>query len=75
MDRTEHLAWAKQRALAELDADPVGGWVTAMNSIHLDFAEHPELASHQGPMLMAGLAFAGYLTNNQQVRDFIDGLS
>jgi hypothetical protein len=37
MDCTEHLAWAKQRALVELDADPVGGWVTAMASIHQDF--------------------------------------
>jgi hypothetical protein len=45
MSRVNHLAWAKQRALWELEPGG-GGVVTAISSIVQDLATHPDLTDH-----------------------------
>ena len=55
MTRQEHLAWAKQRALAFLPADPVA----AMTSMLSDLSKHPELANHPG-ILIGPVGYAGH---------------
>ena len=75
MTRAEHVAWCKQRALAELDADPQGmGPVHALSSLQSDLRKHPDTAGHQGLELGALLAFGGHLQTERQVREWIDGL-
>lgn len=74
MTRAEHLRWAKERALAELEPGG-GGVVDAMSSIHMDFRNHSDLKEHSGLELMAMLTFAGHLNTERDVREFIEGLS
>ena len=71
MTRADHLTWAKERALAELDA---GSPDNAMTSIYSDLRKHAELADHQGLELGAMLSFAGHLSTHPQVRDWIEGI-
>ena len=71
MNRAEHLAWAKGRALQELEA---GSTTTALASIQSDLRKHPELADHTGLGLMMALAMGGHLTTHSEVREFIEGL-
>lgn len=71
MTRNEHLAWAKDRALAELDGG--GGLPAAMASIQSDLRKHPDLRDHSGLELMAMLAFGGHLSSAREVREFIGG--
>jgi hypothetical protein len=73
MSRANHLAWAKQRALWELE--PGGGGVaTAISSIVQDFATHPDLADHPARTMMTLLALSGNLSTTQQAREFIEGI-
>ena len=73
MSRVNHLAWAKQRALWELE--PRGGGVsTAISSIVQDFATHPDLADHPARIMMTLLALSGNLSTTQQAREFIEGI-
>jgi hypothetical protein len=44
MNRDEHLAWAKDRALAYLPGDPL----EAMTSMMSELTKHPELKNHIG---------------------------
>lgn len=74
MTRDEHLTWAKERALAEMEPDG-GGPAIAIASIQSDFRKHADLADHIGLELMMRLAMAGHLTTEQRVREFIEGLS
>ncbi len=72
--RAEHLAWAKERALAELDADPTGrGPVNALLSMATDLDHHPDLRGHVGIQLGVTLAATGRLTQPDQVREHIGG--
>jgi hypothetical protein len=69
MNREEHLAWSKQRALDELP-NPA----TVIASIQSDLRKHPELESHMGLELMMLLAMSGHLSTPYQVKEFIEGL-
>jgi hypothetical protein len=66
MNRDEHLAWAKQRALAYLPEAPVD----AMTSMLSDLSKHPDLVKHPGCLI----AFFLYgCTEPQEVRKWIEG--
>ena len=74
MNREQHLKWAKQRALAELDADRHGrGPVNALNSMMSDLGKHPDTASHPAIMVTGMLMFSGQLTGADEVQRHIDG--
>jgi hypothetical protein len=51
MNRAEHLAWAKQRALEELER---GSHINALASMISDLRKHPELENHIGILLASG---------------------
>lgn len=44
MRRADHLAWAKERALAYVDTDPA----MAFTSLVSDLSKHPDLSAHPG---------------------------
>lgn len=69
MKRDEHLAWAKERALAYLPGDPVN----AMTSMMSDLTKHPDLANHIG--LQIAPKFYGGHTNPIEVRKWIVGFN
>ena len=70
MSRSEHLAWAKKRALEYVER---GDGVQAMASMISDLGKHPELASsgELGAMLM----FATDAKDMHAVRYFIEGFN
>jgi len=70
VDRSEHLAWAKRRAVAFLDRGEV---LQAWTSFGSDLAKHPELASH--PALRTGTArrLNGDLSTVEEMRAWIEG--
>lgn len=71
--RDEYLAWAKERALAELE--PGGGGVSyAVASVQSDLTKHPDTRDHSAILLMSMLAFAGQLCTAREVREFLDGI-
>lgn len=70
--RDEHLAWLKQRALAELEY----GAFEAMSSVLSDLSKHPETndpALTQVTMVELAQARAGN-RDAAQVRQFLEGL-
>lgn len=72
MTREEHLAWAKERALAEME---YGGPEQGLASIFNDMRSHHELRNHAAIELGAMLMFNGHLQTRAQVREFIKGLN
>lgn len=72
--REEHLQWVKERALAELDADPCGhGPGNALASVMSDLRKHPETKQHAGIELTVMLLMADQLTDVERVREHIKG--
>lgn len=70
--RAEHLAWCKQRALAYCDTnDPDQAFASMLS----DMRKHPETENHAALRLMAQLRFAGHLSNNAEMRKFIEGFN
>ena len=67
MTRAEHLAWAKERALAYLP-----DWMTAMASFISDLGKHKETAGHAVIELMGMHALSGLL-NERECRSLIEG--
>jgi hypothetical protein len=71
--RAEHIAWVKERALAELG--PGGGGPTvALASTQSDLMGHPETANHDAIELGMMLAMSGHLSTDAQMREWIDGI-
>ena len=72
MTRSEHLRWAKDRALEYLDADDENG---AFASFTSDLGKHPELASalELQTTLGAQQFFAGLLRG--RMREWIEGFN
>jgi hypothetical protein len=68
--RTEHLAWAKERALEYLNA---GQSDLAITSLLSDLRNHPETANHGGIKLTGMLMLGGFLTSPSEVRQVIEG--
>ena len=67
MSRAEHLAWAKDRAVAYLP-----DWQNAMASFVSDLGKHKETAGHAVIPLLAMHAFSGLL-NERECRNLIEG--
>ena len=72
MTRTEHLQWAKGRAL---EYAARGENADAMASLTSDLSKHPETADHSGLELMMMLAIAGQFEQPGELRKFIEGFS
>lgn len=70
MDRAEHLAWAKERALSYLDAGEIANAIASMLS---DMAKHDELAGHEGIQLTGMLLLGGLIFEPDAVRRHIEG--
>ena len=73
--RAEHLAWAKKRALAYVDA---GDTLQAYTSMASDLGKHPETANHPGIDLGIGLLMLpdqGRLGTTDGMRKFIEGFN
>ena len=70
--RTEHLQWAKERALQYVDA---GDLTNAFASMASDLSKHEETKSHTalelGMMLMVG----GQLNTPEKMKEFILGFN
>lgn len=71
MTRTEHVAWAKQRALTYVDS---GKFADAFSSLSSDLGKHPETANHPGIGLGYMMLMSGQFKTADRVRDFINGL-
>ncbi len=69
MTRDEHLAWAKQRALAYLPGEPLQGMTSMMSYL----TKHPELRNHAG--LRIAPMFYGAHYDVQAVRRWIEGFN
>ena len=69
MNRDEHLQWAKQRALWELEHS---GCTSALTSLIVDFSKHPELKNHLSISLGLKLLGAGQLNSSEVMRKFIE---
>lgn len=74
MNRDQHVAWAKGRALAELDAGGPRAAANAIASIQSDLGKHPETAGHTALPLMGMLAAQGQMSTEAQVRKFVVGV-
>ena len=72
MDRAEHLQWAKDRALAELDA---GSTANAVASMASDLGKHQELEGHPGINLGMMQVAGGFMTTPEQYRKWIEGFN
>ena len=72
MNRTEHLEWAKERAIGELDA---GSTTNAFASMASDLGKHEELTGHGGLELGMMLSVAGLLATPAQCRRWIVGFN
>ena len=71
MDRAEHLEWAKDRAIGELEA---GSPNNALASMASDLGKHEELAGHVGLELGMLEAVAGLMTP-ERCRNWIEGFN
>jgi hypothetical protein len=71
MDRAEHLAWAKTRALTYVDR---GDLTNAMASFVSDMRKHPDTADVIDVMGMIGMT-AAISGNPNEMRRFIEGFN
>lgn len=72
MDRAEHLAWCKQRALEYLNRGELRNAVTSMMS---DMNKHPETASAPGGILDRLGLMAAMSNDAREVRRYIEGFN
>jgi hypothetical protein len=72
MNRQEHLAWCKQRALEYVDS---GDLAQALTSMISDLNKHPETKGHVGIELGVGLSLVGALSTSSDMRRFIEGFN
>lgn len=70
MNRAEHLAWCKQRALEYVD---LGELADALVSMTSDLQKHPDTAGHGGLELGMMLLIGGHLDTPAKMRDHIRG--
>jgi hypothetical protein len=72
MNRTEHLAWCKQRALEYVDANDLSQAFASMVS---DMRKHEGTRNHAAIQLMAQLYFSNLLGTQSEMRKFIEGFN
>lgn len=72
MTRTEHMQWAKKRALQYVE---IGSLQEAYSSIASDLQKHKETANHIGIQLGMMQMISGMLDTKAAMRDFINGFN
>lgn len=72
MTRSEHLDWAKKRALELIDA---GDNNEALASMLSDCRKHPELENHAGCQLGVMLMMGGFLSDREEMRKWVVGFN
>ena len=74
MNRAEHLAWCKERALEYADR---GDMANAIGSLRSDLGKHPDTVESVGLVdeLMMPLVLAGHLSSPVALRKFIEGFN
>ncbi len=74
MNRAEHLAWCKERALEYADA---GDGPNAIASLSSDLRKHPDTEGSAQVVddLMFPLMMAGHLSDPAELRKFIEGFN
>lgn len=72
MNRSEHMAWCKKRALEYVE---VGDLPQAYASMASDLRKHPETEDHAGIQLGVILMMSGELDTAQEMRKFIEGFN
>lgn len=74
--RAEHLAWCKQRALAELEVpNEAEGLKNALASMASDLTKHPETETHAAIGLGMMMVMGGQLSTKPEMAKFIDGFN
>lgn len=71
--RGEHLAWCKQRALAELGSGSPAQISAAWFSMVSDLRKHPETTTHDSILPGTILATNGHLDTKDQMEQFLSG--
>ncbi|MCR4306930.1 MAG: hypothetical protein NUV42_03075 [Candidatus Yonathbacteria bacterium] len=72
MNRSEHMALCKKRALEYVE---VGDLYQAYASMVSDLGKHPETESHAAIQLGMMLMMSGQLNTVQEMRKFIEGFN
>ncbi len=72
MNRTEHLQWCKDRALAYVDDRNLN---EAFASFSSDMCKHADTESHSALELGTMLFFGGYLDTADKMRKWINGFN
>ena len=72
MDRKEHMAWCKQRALEYVDQNDL---TNAFASMMSDLRKHSETEKHPGIELGMGLLYLDSLSTVSDMRKFIEGFN
>lgn len=72
MNRAEHLAWCKKRALEYVDSGDLQG---AFSSMASNLRKHPETEDHSGISLGLGMMMGGHLKTADKMREFINGFN
>ena len=70
MDRAEHVAWCKKRALEYIDK---GDLIQAYASMTSDLTQHEETKTHAAIGLGMSLLVIGKLSTSTEMRKFIEG--
>ena len=70
MNREDHLAWAKARAMEYVNR---GQLTDAFASLASDFDKHPELAHHPHMLVGAQMLVAGLLDSPMKMSEWIEG--
>jgi hypothetical protein len=72
MNRSEHMAWCKKRALEYVNTGDLSQAFTSMAS---DLGKHPDTEQHSGIQLGMMLLMGGHLNSPQKMREFIEGFN
>jgi len=76
VNRAEHIAWVKERALKELEyGDPGTGPTRALASLSSDLRKHPDTADHPAIVLGFQLAMNQHLKTPEHLREWIEGIN
>lgn len=70
--RNEHLTWCKQRAIEYVEQKDMQ---QAFASFQSDMRKHPETAGHVALEMGTMLFFGGHLSNERQMREWINGFN
>ena len=72
MTRTEHMNWAKARAIEYVDAGKVSEAFASMAS---DLSKHTETADHKAIEIGTLMLLIGMLNSEQEMRNFINSFN